>query len=50
MGVDAPAMLRAGARVAAVYPTAAAAQTGVDTPAARLTEIAVFIGGAALPR
>jgi hypothetical protein len=29
--------------------TVAAAQTGVDEPAARLTEIAAFTGGAALP-
>jgi hypothetical protein len=34
---------------AAVPPTAAAAQTNADAPAARLTEIAVFIGSAALP-
>jgi hypothetical protein len=33
----------------AVPPMAAAAQTGADAPAAGLTEIATFIGGAALP-
>jgi hypothetical protein len=48
-GVDAPAVLRAGACAAAVSPTAAAAQTGADAPAAGLTEIAAFTGGAALP-
>jgi hypothetical protein len=42
--------LRAGARMAAVPPTAAAAQTGMDAPVAGLTEIAAFIGGTALPR
>jgi hypothetical protein len=48
-GVDAPAVLRAGVRAAAVSPTAAAAQTGADAPAAGLTEIAAFTGGVALP-
>jgi hypothetical protein len=48
-GADAPAALRAGARAAAVSPTAAAAQTGADAPAAGLTETAAFTGGAALP-
>jgi hypothetical protein len=48
-GADAPAVLRAGARVAAVSPMAAAAQTGADTPVAGLMEIAVFTGSAALP-
>jgi hypothetical protein len=47
-GADAPAVLRAGARAAAVSPTAAAAQTGADAPAAGLTEIVAFTGGAAL--
>jgi hypothetical protein len=46
---DAPAALRAGAHTVVVSPTAAAAQTGADVPAARLTEIAAFTGGAALP-
>jgi hypothetical protein len=41
--------LQAGARAAAVPPTAVAAQTGADAPAAGLMEIATFIGGAALP-
>jgi hypothetical protein len=49
MGADTPAVLRAGARAAAVSPTAAAAQTGADVPTAGLTEIAVFTGGVALP-
>jgi hypothetical protein len=47
--VDALAALRARARAAAVPPTAAVAQTGVDTPTAGLTEIAAFTGGTALP-
>jgi hypothetical protein len=47
-GADAPAALRAGARAAAVPPTAAAAQTGMDAPAAGLMEIAAFTGSAAL--
>jgi hypothetical protein len=45
-GADA---LQVGARAAAVPSTAAAAQTGSDAPAARLTEIVTFIGGGALP-
>jgi hypothetical protein len=48
-GEDAPAVLRAGAHAAAVPSTMAAAQTGVDVPAAGLTEIMTFIGGATLP-
>jgi hypothetical protein len=36
-------------RAVAVSPTAVAAQTGRDAPAARLTEIAAFTGGATLP-
>jgi hypothetical protein len=43
------AALRAGARAAVVPPTAAAAQTGADAPAAGLMEIAAFTGGATLP-
>jgi hypothetical protein len=43
---DAPAALYLGARAAAVSPMAAAAQTGADVPAAGLTEIAAFTGGA----
>jgi hypothetical protein len=49
MGADAPAVLRAGARAAAMSPMAAAVQTGADAPAAGLTEIMVFTDGAALP-
>jgi hypothetical protein len=48
-GADALAVLWAGARAAAVSPMAAAAQIGVDAPAAGLTETVVFTGGAALP-
>jgi hypothetical protein len=48
-GADAPAALQAGARVAAMSPTAAAAQTGADAPADGLTEIVAFTGGATLP-
>jgi hypothetical protein len=48
-GAEAPAVLRVGARAAAVSPTAAAAQTGADAPTAGLTKIAAFTGGAALP-
>jgi hypothetical protein len=48
-GTDAPAVLRAGARAAAMPPTAAAAQTGADAPAAGLTEIVAFTSDAALP-
>jgi hypothetical protein len=44
-----PGALRAGARVAAVPPTAAAAQTGADAPTTGSTEIATFTGGVALP-
>jgi hypothetical protein len=44
-GTDAPVALRAGARVAAVPPTAVASQTGADTPTAGLTEIAAFVTG-----
>jgi hypothetical protein len=47
-GADVPTTLRAGARVAAVPPMVAAAQTGIDTLAARSTEIVAFTGGAAL--
>jgi hypothetical protein len=47
-GADAPTVLRAEARVAAVSPTAAAAQTGADMPTAGLTEIAAFTCGVAL--
>jgi hypothetical protein len=50
MGMDALTALRAGARMAAVPPTAAAAQTGMDAPVAGLMEIAAFIGGTSLPR
>jgi hypothetical protein len=46
---DAPAALQAEARAAAVSPMAATAQTGANMPAAGLTEIAAFTGGAALP-
>jgi hypothetical protein len=49
MGADASTALRAGARAAAVSPTAAAAQTGADASTAGLTEIAAFTGGATLP-
>jgi hypothetical protein len=49
MSADAPAVLRTGARAAAVPPTAAAAQTGADTPVTGLTEITAFPGGAVLP-
>jgi hypothetical protein len=38
-----------GGRAAAVPPTAMAAQTGANTPAAGLTKIAAFTGGVALP-
>jgi hypothetical protein len=48
-GADVPTALRAGARVAVVSPTAAAAQTGANASAVGLTEIAAFTGGAALP-
>jgi hypothetical protein len=48
-GGYAPVALRAGARAAAVPLTAAAAQTGVDAPAAGLTEIVAFTGGVTLP-
>jgi hypothetical protein len=41
--------LRAGACVATVPLTAAAAQTVADVPAAGSTEIVAFTGGAALP-
>jgi hypothetical protein len=43
------AALQAGACMAGVPPTAAAAQTGADALAAGLTDIVTFIGGAALP-
>jgi hypothetical protein len=49
MGADAPAVLRAEARAAAVSPTVAAAQTGMDAPTAGLTETAAFTDDAALP-
>jgi hypothetical protein len=48
MGTDTSVTLRVGAR-GVVPPMAAAAQTGTDTPVARSTEIATFIGTAALP-
>jgi hypothetical protein len=48
-GADAPTVLRVGALVAAVPPTAAAAQTGADAPTAGLMEIATITGGVALP-
>jgi hypothetical protein len=48
-GADVPAALRAGACVAAVPPTVAAAQTGADASTAGLMDIAAFTGGAALP-
>jgi hypothetical protein len=48
-GVDAPTVLRAGARATVVSPKAAAAQTGTDALAAGLTEIASFTGGTTLP-
>jgi hypothetical protein len=48
-GVDMPVVLCTGGRAAAVPPTAAAAQTGVDALAAGPTEIVAFTGGAALP-
>jgi hypothetical protein len=48
-GADAPAALRAGARVAVVPLRAAAAQTCADAPVVGLTEIAAFTGGATLP-
>jgi hypothetical protein len=38
-----------GGRAAAVPPTAVAAQTGTNTPAAGLTKIAAFTGGVTLP-
>jgi hypothetical protein len=44
-GTDAPVALRAGARVAAVPPTAVASQTSADTQTAGLTEIAAFVTG-----
>jgi hypothetical protein len=46
---DALVVLRAGARAAAVSPTAAAAQPGADAPTAGLTETTAFTGGAPLP-
>jgi hypothetical protein len=49
MGVDASAALRAGAPAVTEPPMAVAAQTGVDTQAAGLMEIAALIGGAAVP-
>jgi hypothetical protein len=49
MGMDALAALWAGARMAAVPPTAVAAQTGAGVPAAGFSEIAAFTGGTALP-
>jgi hypothetical protein len=48
-GADVLAALRSGACAAVVPPTAAAAQTGADTPTTGLTEIAAFTSGAALP-
>jgi hypothetical protein len=48
-GADAPTALQAGARAAAVPPTVAVAQIGAGAPAAGLTEIAAFTGGATLP-
>jgi hypothetical protein len=48
-GADASVVLRAGARAAAMSPTAAAAQTGADAPMTRLTEITAFTSGMTLP-
>jgi hypothetical protein len=48
-GANASAVLWAGVRVGAMPLTAAAAQTGVDAPAAGLTKIAAFTGGVVLP-
>jgi hypothetical protein len=48
-GMDALAVLRAGAHAAVVPLMAAAAQTGADAPAAGLTEITAFTGGTTLP-
>jgi hypothetical protein len=48
-GADAPAALRAGARVEAMFLMAAVAQIDEDASAVGLTEIAAFTGGAALP-
>jgi hypothetical protein len=48
-GADVPAALWAGARVAAVPPTAAVAQIGTNAPAVGLMEIAAFTGGVTLP-
>jgi hypothetical protein len=47
--VDAPAVLRAGARVAAMPSVAATAQTGANAPTAGLMDITTFIGGVTLP-
>jgi hypothetical protein len=49
MSTDASVVLQVGARMAAVLPTATAAQTGANTPAAGSMEIAGFTGGVALP-
>jgi hypothetical protein len=48
-GADVPAALWAGARAASLPLTVAIAQTGTNAPAAGLTEIVAFTGGAALP-
>jgi hypothetical protein len=48
-GADVPAALWAGARAASLPLTVAIAQTSTNAPAAGLTEIVAFTGGAALP-
>jgi hypothetical protein len=49
MSTNTSVVLRVGARMAAVLPTATAAQTGANTPVAGSMEIAGFTGGVALP-
>jgi hypothetical protein len=49
MGADALTTLQAGARMAAVPPTTAVAQTGTNAPTTGLMEIMAFTGGTALP-